>query len=169
MSTAYIWGPLLAILLALFGYLIKVTVDQGDLKQKLATALLEIARVDEKHNVYCIEHGKTLERVPEIERKLDTLMGQTEVYFKQMDRYTMNTLHAPVHLERDTLSEKLVAGTLTCKEARRLVELCEEAIVDPDESPERRYAAMQMASRVESLIFKMRAEMKRGRASGHCT
>jgi hypothetical protein len=115
-----------------------------------------------QHETLCAEHVKLLNRVPDIEHKLDVLVGTTEVYFKMMDRYTTSIIHSPQHQERDELGDKLNAGTINCKEAHRLSELLAEMIAD-ETNPEKKFAAILQHARVEALMFSMRARMKRER------
>ena len=153
--SAILSHAIVGILLAIFGYLLKISND-------ISNNAKAIERVDVKHETLCMEHVKQLDLIPVMRHDLDVQTGMMNVYFKQLDKYTTMTIHSPKHAERDLLGDKLNAGTITCKEAKRLVELCEELMAE-ESNPEKRFAAMQQAARVEALIYKMRAEMKRGR------
>ena len=145
-------GVMLAVMLALFGYVFALRA--------------EVSRVGARHDVLVDAHCAELLRIPEVEHKLDMLMGQTDVYFRTMDKFIAATIHSPIHTDRDELMEKLEHGTLTLHEAERL-QLMVQAMVDEEQNSQKLFAGMLGLARLNSLIWRMRSEQERG-MSGLC-
>jgi hypothetical protein len=141
---------------------VKLNSDNGRQDREIERNAADIVRVEKLHEAYCIEHGKLLARIPDLEHKLDTLMGQTDVYFRSLDKMTTAVIHSPEHKRRDELGDKLVSGTLTCREAGELLSLLQK-LIDEETNPEKRFAAAMQAARVQALIYRLRADMKRSR------
>jgi hypothetical protein len=91
-----------AVLLAIFGYVLKLAHDLGCIQEKC----------------------QTLKCLPELRDKVANLDGRMEGYLRDLDRVFEKRLRDwPTHQERDLLMEKLADGRLARGEIYRLDEL----------------------------------------------
>lgn len=138
-ATALIWaaGAILAMLLAIFGYLVALTMRVGDVKTEFSR---DIEAIKEARKVTCHEHGRQLECLPDIREQLARLVYRQELEDKLMIRQAADAIHSPVHKDRDALMDKLVEGTLTRSEAKRLKKMLQEYIAEQPDRMLRWYA-----------------------------
>lgn len=90
---------------------------------------------------------KVLE-IHDIKHDLDILCGRFDMFWEMITPALNKALHAPIHLERDALMEKLEAHKLTKKEVTRLEQLLKEDMRIAEEENDRLgffYMAMTMA------------------------
>ena len=130
-------GVIVAIILALFSYVL--------------TLKGQITAVEVEHQTLVVDHCKKLDRIPEIEHKLDTLAGQTEVYFGMMDRYIASVIHSPIHRDRDELMDRI--GELNKEELIHLAALLER-LQQEETDNNKKFAGALAQARVASLLWK---------------
>ena len=120
-----------AILMALFGYVLKLTGD-----------------------VSGIRHELDLCKLGEIRTSVDMLTCRQDL----ADKSAAAGLHAPTHFERDDLVDRLLQNELTDSELTRLVEILRQASKS-EKSSNKRYWAGQLLSRAETeLIYRRRPD-----------
>lgn len=144
MSTLPSWfipllGTIIAILMALFGYVVKLTQD--------------VAEMREKHRVICEQHTKQLDCIPDLVHKIDLLTGRMELYMKVLDPHLAGIIHSPIHVRRDRLVDRLVNGELTPTEAKTLA--CElRDLLAQENNVDKKLAAALLLARVEWELAK---------------
>lgn len=124
-------GVTLAILMALFGYVIKLTQDVAELKQKC----------------------QILDCIDVLRREVDLLSGRMELYMKVLDPHLAGIIHSPLHVRRDALVDRLVEGTLTVEEVHTLA--CElQQLLKEENNADKKLAAALLLARVEWELTK---------------
>jgi hypothetical protein len=134
-----ILGTIIAILLAVFGYVIKLA--------------QEVSEVKENHRILAGQHEHQLNCIPELKRSLDLLTGRMELYMKVLDPHLAGIIHSPLHVQRDLLVDKLVNGVLTHDESMTLA--CElKELLRQENDVDRKLAAALLLARVEWELSK---------------
>lgn len=110
-------GVVIAVLMALFGYVIKLAQD--------------VAEIRGDRRVTCEQHGKALECIPPLKVKIERLDQRIEDYMRELDRALNQSLRDwPTHVERDLLMDKLEHGHLSLEEVQRLDRLLVEDMLE---------------------------------------
>lgn len=154
MSATIIWpiiAVMITILLAVFSYLIVLT-------REVSKVAADSCRVQQ-------DHQEKLNRIPEIEHKLDTSIAREEVYFKVLDKWIADTIHSPHTPERDALMDKFTDRTLTCSEAKRLLVLLQEGMDETTDPDKKIVFSMGIAS-VNAYLVRLKSNLKWSKIHG---
>ena len=143
-SQSYLFaGIVVTIVLAIFSYVVKLHST--------------VTKVETQHIEWHEQHSKQLDKIDEIEKRLDTAIGQMEVYFKMIDKYLVAAIHSPRHQDRDALMDKLAHGSINEEELTTLSVLLEHQQSE-ETDPNKKFAGALALARVTSLLWKMRKE-----------
>jgi hypothetical protein len=123
-------GTILAIMLALFGYVVALTQQLGGVKERMATV----------ENI-C----KSVACISDLTLQVDRLVYRQEL----ADKQAAAGLHSPTHHERDSLVDELLAGRLDAADLERVIELLQEAQAK-ERLPDKRFWALQLLQRAQT-------------------
>jgi hypothetical protein len=136
-------GILSAILLACFGYILRLADGQGELKR-------EFAALASEHRTLCSEHSKALDTLPGMSRTLDRLVYRQEL----QDAHAADVLHSPTHKGRDDLVEGMLNGGLSAEELEETISLL-LAAQKSERRGDKRIAAALLLGRAKSELRKL--------------
>lgn len=76
----------------------------------------------------CENHQATIDSIATLNGRLDKIDADQATFWRILGPHLAGIIHSPKSRERDKLVDKLVTGSITANECRRLVELIQEAI-----------------------------------------
>lgn len=105
----------------------------------------------------CVPHNEILHDMASDISVLQTdvagIKKQNDIFWKVLEPHMAQIIHSPKSVDRDTLVDELVSGTITTDEARKLAEMLEEAVQNNKTwTPEKRFAGVLLLARTRTLL-----------------
>lgn len=105
----------------------------------------------------CEAHVETLQRVHAMSDEVQRMKADNAVFWRVIEPHLGNIIHSPKAQKRDSLVDKLIAGTIDPKEARDLVETLDTAIRTNGWPPEKVLAGALLLARASVIAEKDRS------------
>lgn len=129
-------GVTVAILVALFGYVINLS--------------REVSKIQGERAITCVEHGRLLGCLPEMKKQIEKLVADNERSWSVLDKYLASVIHSPVHRDRDELMDRFKEGRLTEAEIERIKPML-EAFIKTETDSDKKLAGALAIMRLETI------------------
>ena len=147
-------GILITVMMAVagyFGFIQRADKERAELAERVA-ALEAHNSAELVERVTRMEtRAEQLAVLPQMQRDIQRLIDGQEVFWKVVNKGLGDIIHSPVHVDRDNLVDKLIAGKLTYEGARKLDVLLEEMIEEEKDNPQKRLAGVLLLARTRMV------------------